>query len=322
MTAPCGRREVRTHLIQNQKLDILHPQPPPLDQIHQPPRRGHQQIAPPLDLPHLFPHIRPPVHHHRRYPGTIQKLLRLLLNLTGQFPRGRQNETLGINPPSSSSPRRLGSSVSQHGDDDGKEESGSLSRSGLRARHEIAGGAGDGNAPFLNRRGLGVSAQLDVAIEIFGDDGGIKHFDGVGNVGAARLDGDGIVIVEVDAGGLLDLLFEELAFEPFVGAEIAVEAAMRHRPPGHGARRNGRVRWALSGMAIVPTRKESTRFFFYQSRSPRKRLFGGLFVSAVPARDGRRSVVCFLSTKTKTSRTQTTDRKGVRASHSSVQTSS
>ena len=91
---------------------------------------------------------------------------------------------------------------------------------------------------------------------------------------------------------------------------------MRHRPPGHGARRNGRVRWAPSGMVVVPTRNASTRFFFNESIPANENVWRAFHLKSDHQR-WTRSVVCFLSTKTKTSRMQTTDRKGVRASHSS-----
>ena len=63
-------------------------------------------------------------------------------------------------------------------------------------------------------------------MEIIGDDSGIKVFDECGNVGPAGLYGNGIVIVKVDASGLLNLLFKELSFEAFLGVELAVKTVL------------------------------------------------------------------------------------------------
>lgn len=213
-------------LVQHQELDIFHPKSSALNEIDETTRRGHEQIAAALNLPELIPDIGPTVDDHRGDAGAVEELLRLVLDLTGQLAGGRQDEALGVGPPSPGPAGRIGAPVSQHGDDDGEEKSGRLAGAGLGAGHEVALVGGDGDAPLLHGRGLGVAAELHVAEEVLADDLGRVDLDGLGHVAAGGLHGDVVVVVEVDAGRLLDVALEELALEALVGPHVAVVAPL------------------------------------------------------------------------------------------------
>jgi hypothetical protein len=66
---------------------------------------------------------------------------------------------------------------------------------------------------------------LDIAKEIFANDFGRVHLDGFRDVSARSLHGDIVVVVKVDSRSLLDVTLEELTFEAFVRAHIAVVAS-------------------------------------------------------------------------------------------------
>ena len=206
---------------------VLHAEPAALDEIHEPSRRRHEQVAPALDLAELLPDLRASVHDNACDARAVQELLRLLLDLARELARRREYQALGVRPPPAGAALRLGPAVLEHGDDDGEEEPGSLARARLGARHEVAVQARDGDAPLLHRRGAVVAAELDVAEQVLADDLLLERLDGQGHVGPRRLHGDIVVGVEVDAGHLLDHLFaEELTLEALVGAGVAVETAL------------------------------------------------------------------------------------------------
>jgi len=65
---------------------------------------------------------------------------------------------------------------------------------------------------------------LDVSEEVLADDFSLEGVNGRGDVRAGGLDGDAVIRIEVNAGGLLDFLFKKLAFKAFVGAGVTVVA--------------------------------------------------------------------------------------------------
>ena len=213
-------------LVQNQEFDIFHPKTSPLDEIDETTGRGNQQIAAAFNLPELIPDIGSTVNNDGCDSGAVEKLLRFILDLARQLASGSQHQALRVGPSTPDATRGLGAAVAKHGDDDGEEESCGLATAGLSAGHQITIGRGDGDAPLLHRRGLGVAAELHVAEEVFADGLGGVDLDGVGHVGARGLHRDVVVVVEVDAGGLLDVALEQLALEPLVGPHVAVVASL------------------------------------------------------------------------------------------------
>ena len=68
----------------------------PVNHVAEPARRGDQQVAPPAEVPHLGPHISPPVHHEGPHARTVRELARLLVDLGGEFPGGGQHQGQGV----------------------------------------------------------------------------------------------------------------------------------------------------------------------------------------------------------------------------------
>ncbi|EJK47208.1 hypothetical protein THAOC_34092 [Thalassiosira oceanica] len=231
---------------------VLHAEPAALDEIHQPSRRRHEQVASALDLAELLPDLRASVHDHAGDARAVEELLRLLLDLARELSGRREDEALRVRPPPARSALRLGPTVLEHGDNDGEEEPGRLSRTSLGARHEVAVQARDGDAPLLHGRGARVAAELDVAEQILADNLLLERFDGQWHVGPRRLHGDVIVGVEVDAGHLLYLLVEELSLEALVGTGVAVVPALVAAGLVTAAVPSAAVTAARAAVVVVP----------------------------------------------------------------------
>mmetsp|Transcript_2355 Transcript_2355/g.4197 ORF Transcript_2355/g.4197 Transcript_2355/m.4197 type:complete len:286 (-) Transcript_2355:142-999(-) len=107
-------------LVQNEEFAILHAETAAFNEIHKPSRGGDEEIAPAFNLTQLIANVRPTVHHNGGNARTIQEFLCLLLDLTGEFAGGREDETFGIRPAAANAPLGLRAAVAQHGDDDGK----------------------------------------------------------------------------------------------------------------------------------------------------------------------------------------------------------
>jgi diaminopimelate decarboxylase len=85
---------------------------------------------------------------------------------------------------------------------DWKEETTSLARASLSASHQIAASHNNGNRVFLDRCGGSVSRKLDVAQEMIIEGRVCEGGDCFGNICTRSLNGDIIVIGEVDSSGL------------------------------------------------------------------------------------------------------------------------
>ncbi len=213
-------------LVEHEELDILHGEAPALDEVHQAAGGGHQQIAAALDLAQLIPDVGTAVDDDGGDARAVEELLGLVLDLARQLARGGQDQALGVGPPPPDAALGLAAAVAEHRDDDREEEARGLPAAGLGARHEIPIRGRDGDAPLLHRRGLGVTAQLRVPVQILPDVRDFEGLDREGHVGAGGLHRDAVVRVEVYASGLLDFALEQLLLEARVGAHVTVETTL------------------------------------------------------------------------------------------------
>ncbi|KAL7524341.1 hypothetical protein ACHAWF_000909 [Thalassiosira exigua] len=141
-------------LFEDEELDALHGEATTLDEVHEPPGRGHEE---------LFADVGAAVDDHGRNAGAVEELLLgLVLDLGRELVGGGKDEALGLRAPAADAALGLGPALPKHDDDDGEEEASRLAAPHLGAGHEAVPGGGDGDAPLLHRHGLGVAAKLDV----------------------------------------------------------------------------------------------------------------------------------------------------------------
>ena len=100
--------------------------------------------------------------------------------------------------------------------EDGEEERRRLARASLSTGHEVASTDDDGDAVLLDGGGVVVAGKLDVGLEEVVQAAVGKLVDRRGHVVAGGLDGDVVVVLEVDARGHAR---EELLLDALVARE-------------------------------------------------------------------------------------------------------
>lgn len=131
--------------------------------------------------------------------------LRLLVDLQGQLARGREDQAgREVVVAVVVGERRRAGAVAKHGDDDGEEEPRRLAgacdesveskRTCLRAGHQVAALAADGEAVFLHGGGTAVVAADDIIEKRFGNVFLRKLGDGLGDVVTIHFDWDVVVL--------------------------------------------------------------------------------------------------------------------------------
>ena len=184
-------------LVQREVRDSLQGNLSPVHQVDESPWGGDEYVASPLHLAELLRGGRASVHDARRDTRLVGEFARLLVDLNGELAGRGEHERDGERL--ASTPWCLEPAVDD-AVDDGEAERGRLTRTGLRASHQIAALERDWNGVFLNRGGRLELAPLDVAV-----DGGApvdvrEELDGLRAVLPRRLHRDVLVRVKVDAG--------------------------------------------------------------------------------------------------------------------------
>ena len=207
-------------LVQRQVPHPLQRHPRALDQVRQPARRRHEQVAAALHVAQLVDDGRAAVDDDRADPRLVAELARLLVDLRRQLARRRQDqrERERLARP----PRRLHARPEDVVDDREAEGRG-LSGPRLRAGHQVAAGEADRDRVALDGRRLGVLAPRDVGHQRGPEVDVGERRDRVGDVVASRLDGDVLVGVEVDARVLLGL---EEGVDLGLGAGVGLEGVV------------------------------------------------------------------------------------------------
>jgi hypothetical protein len=115
-----------------------------------------------------------------------------------------------------------GSSTFQHRHDNGEQEPGSLTGASLSTRHQIATSISNRHRVLLHGSGSGVSAKLSVAAEVLTNSFGGVLINRIGATIPRYLNGDFVIVVKVDPGGLAVSASEESAFQARIGLYVAV----------------------------------------------------------------------------------------------------
>jgi hypothetical protein len=218
-------------LVEHKVLNVAQGNATSLYEIDQSSRSGNQKIAATLNLAELGANIGTTVDDARANPRTVGKLARLLVDLGDQLTGGSQNQGGGVGlalttklTSSTSGDRRR--TVEEGLRQDGEEETTSLSGTGLGTGHQIAATHDDGNGVLLDGGGNPVAGHLDVAAQVLIQRRGGELVNRLRDVLAGSLDGNVVVLLEVDTGVLLGRVVgstEELTLDAGVGgSSIAV----------------------------------------------------------------------------------------------------
>ena len=197
-------------LVENKVLDVLERNAATLDQVDETTGGSNEKIAATLDLAKLGADIGTTVDNARADPRAVGELAGLVEDLGDQLTGGSQNQRGGVSLALTSvavtasllSGGSDGTSLEGLGED-GEQETTSLTRTSLGTSHQVTTSHDDGNGVFLDGSGDLVTGQLDVAQQVLVERRVGKAGNGLGDTLARGLDGDVIVLLEVDTGLLL-----------------------------------------------------------------------------------------------------------------------
>jgi len=212
-------------LIENKVLDVLQRDTTSLYEIDQSTRSSNKQITATLDLSELRTNVCTTVNNARSDPRSVGKLSGLLKDLRDKLTGGSKNQRGGVGL---SLTAELTGGISRHSrrtvDEslrkNGEEETTSLSGTSLGTSHKITTTHDNGDRVFLNRSRDLVVSKLDVAAQVLIQRRSRELVNSLRHICTGSLDGDVVVLLEVDTslllGGIIDDA-EELAFNAGVG---------------------------------------------------------------------------------------------------------
>jgi hypothetical protein len=215
-------------LVKNQVLDVDEGDTATLNQVDQTTGSSDQEIAATLNLAQLGANVGTTVHDTRADPGAVGELAGLVEDLGDQLTSGSENEGGGVSLALAAvelttagllrSSRGAGLESLR---ENGEEETTGLSGTGLSAGHQVAATHDNGDRVLLDGSRGNVAGKLDVGDKVVVKRGVSEGVNGLGDVLAGRLNGDIVVVGEVDAGVLLGGVIltetEELTLQTGVG---------------------------------------------------------------------------------------------------------
>ena len=213
-------------LIEDEELDGLHGNATTLDEIDETAGSSDEHIATALDLAELIPDVGTTVDDDGSNAGGVGETLGLFVDLARELTGGGEDEGVGVATTATGVLGRRRAATTKHRKDDGEEEAGGLTGTSLGTGHEVLVGKANGNGILLDGSGLGVAAELSVPHEVLTDGIDGVLLDGLGAFTSRRLDGNVVVLVEVDASGLLMLTVVKLTLDAGVEAHVAMEAPL------------------------------------------------------------------------------------------------
>jgi len=195
-------------LIENKILNVAQGDATTLNEIDQSTRGSNKKIASTLDLTKLGADVSATVDDAGAHPGPVGELARLVVDLGDELTGGGEDERgrvgLALTSEATALAARSGrGSLDESLRQDGEEETTSLARAGLGTSHQISATHDDRNGVLLDRSRHSVAGQLDVRDEVVVERRVGEVQDGLRNISTGGLDGDVVVLLEVDTGVLL-----------------------------------------------------------------------------------------------------------------------
>jgi hypothetical protein len=197
-------------LVKNKVLDVDEGDTATLDQVDQTTGSGNEKIAAALDLAQLGANIGTTVHDTRADPRTVGELAGLIEDLRDQLTGRSKDEGCGVGL-ALAAVAELARSLSRDGGGtvleglgkDREQETTSLSGTGLGTGHQITAVHDNGHRVLLHRGRGDIASQLDVRDKVVVKRGVGEGVDGLRHIVTRGLDGDIVVIGEVDSSLLL-----------------------------------------------------------------------------------------------------------------------
>jgi hypothetical protein len=211
------RRTLKTHikhtvgLVENEEFDVGKGDPSSLKEVDESSGGGREEVASSLDLPELLSNVGTSVDDGGLDPRSVGELPRLVVDLGDELSSGSEDEgsrvglsarVSGVGVASVGGRRGSLGTGGEGGGEDGEEETAGLSRTGLGAGHEVSTTGDDGDGVLLDGGRGGVSGRVDVLDQDRVEGRAGELGDGLGDVSTGSLDGDRLVLVEVDSGVL------------------------------------------------------------------------------------------------------------------------
>lgn len=212
-------------LIKNKVLDVAEGDTATLDKIDKTTRSSNKEIAAALNLAKLRADIGTTVDDARTDPRTVGELASLIVDLRDQLTGGSKDERGGVGlalttiSTSGAGGNGRRTSVERLGEN-GEEETTSLAGTSLSASHQITATHDDGDRVLLDGSGDIVAGESNVGNEVVVQRRVGEGEDGLGHILAGSLNGNVIVLLEVDTGVLLGRVVggaEELTLDSGVG---------------------------------------------------------------------------------------------------------
>ncbi|KUI63848.1 hypothetical protein VM1G_12026 [Cytospora mali] len=227
-------------LIENEVLDVLQGDTTTLYEIDQTSRSSHQEIASTLNLTKLRADVSSTVDDTRPHPRTVGELSRLVVNLGDQLTGWGEDERRGVGLALTaevtclaSGNRRRTRLVSLR--QDREEETTSLSGTSLSTSHQVTTSHDNGNGVLLDRCGHVVAGERNVGDQVVIQGGVAEGKNGIWHVLARGLNGNVVVLLEVDTSVLLRGVVggtEKFALDARVGGARDVLAILPSTIPG------------------------------------------------------------------------------------------
>jgi hypothetical protein len=200
-------------LIEDEVLDVAQGDATSLYEIDQSTRGSNKQITTTLNLAKLRANIGTTVDDTRSDPGSVGKLARLFVDLRNQFSGGSQDQRSGVSLSltaklTSSAGGNSRGAVDEGLREDREEETTSLSGTSLGTSHEITAAHNDGDGVLLDGGGDLVVGHLDVAAQVLVQRRSGELVDSLGNILTRGLNGNVVVLLEVDTGVLLGRIID------------------------------------------------------------------------------------------------------------------
>jgi hypothetical protein len=223
-------------LVENQVFDVLEGDAATLDQVDETARGGDKQVTATLDLVELGTNVGTTVDNARANPRAVGELAGLIEDLGDKLTSGSQDEGGGVSLALTSEASLSGSvaagTVLEGLGEDREEETTSLSGTSLGTSHQVTATHDDRDGVLLDRCGDVVTSELNVADKVVVERRVGEGGDGLRNALTGSLNGDVVVVCEVDTSRRRDTsvlgLTEKVALDARVvgaGHVLAVDPA-------------------------------------------------------------------------------------------------
>jgi hypothetical protein len=216
-------------LVEDKVLDVGKGDTATLDQVDQTTGGSDKEVTSHVDLAELGTNIGSSVDDTGANPRTVSELAGLVEDLRNKLTGGSKNQSSGESLATSVSSGVLGHgsgrSLEKRLGKNGKEETSGLSGTSLGTSHQVTTVGNDGDRVLLDGSRVLVSGKGDVLNKMFVQGRGLELGDSLRDVVSGSLNGNVVVLLEVNSGLLLSRVVGdtvELTLEVGVSSSVEV----------------------------------------------------------------------------------------------------